>query len=194
MQAIANSVKIRTAALTIGLLWLSHPSRTGAAEPETLPPAPIEDRVGFPTAYEATFQVLRTVNKEKEQKVVTVFGNGQAASVTNAAQLPYPYGAVLVMETASALRDADGRPLQDGKGNIRKDKVLGLHVMRRGKDFGEAYGTNRAGEWEFVEYRPDGSHLTQPPKSGACAACHLKAGERRDFVYRGRLPENSEPK
>lgn len=62
--------------------------------------------------------------------------------------------------------------------------------MRREKDFGAAYGENRTAEWEYVEYRADGSHLTPPQKSAACAECHVKAGAQRDFVYRGRLPVN----
>lgn len=162
-----------------------------AADSGKLPaPAPAVDRVGFPKAYAETFQVLRTVNKEKELKVVTVYGNEPAASITNAAQLPYPYGSVIVMETASTLTNAQGKPLLDGHGGLRKDKVTGLHVMRREKDFGAAYGENRTAEWEYVEYRADGSHLTPPQKSAACAECHVKAGAQRDFVYRGRLPVN----
>lgn len=163
-----------------------------AAESEKTPaPAPAVDRVGFPKAYAETFQVLRTVNKEKELKVVTVYGNEPAASVTNAAQLPYPYGSVIVMETAGALKDAQGKPLLDDRGNLRKDKVASLHVMRREKDFGAAYGPNRTAEWEYVEYRADGSHLTPPQKSASCAECHVKAGAKRDFVYRGRLPADT---
>ena len=138
--------------------------------------------------------MLRTVNKEKEQKVVTVYGNGPAASVTNAAQLPYPYGSILVMETASTLRDAGGQPLLDEQGKVRKEQVLGLHVMRRERNFGAAYAENRTAEWEYVEYRADGRYITPPQKSAACAACHVKAGAKRDFVYRGRLPANLEAK
>jgi hypothetical protein len=150
--------------------------------------APAADRVGFPASYAETFRVLRVVNKPEEPKVVTVYGNKPAASVTNALQLPYPYGSVIVMETAGALQDAQGKPLVDDKGNIRKDKVTGLHVMRREQGFGEAYGSNRAGEWEYVEYKPDGGYLTPPQKSDRCAQCHFKAGPKRDFVYRGALP------
>lgn len=145
------------------------------------------DRVGFPKGYAETFQVLRTVNKEKELKVVTVYGNGPAASVTKAAQLPYPYGSVIVMETSDALKDAQGKARLDERGKFRKDKVTGLHVMRREKDFGAAYGPNRTAEWEYVEYRADGSHLTPPQKSAACAECHVRAGTEKDFVYKGRF-------
>ncbi len=152
-------------------------------------PAPAADRVGFPRGYAQNYQILRIVNKPADKKIITVYGNTLAASVTNAAQLPYPYGSVLVMETATALKDSDGKLSFDANKNLRKNKVVGLHVMRREKGFGEAYGKNRAGEWEFVEYKPDSGFLTPPQQSATCAECHLKAGPERDFVYRGRLPE-----
>jgi hypothetical protein len=154
------------------------------------PPAPAEDRVGFPQNYAKAFEVLRTVERLEKQQVVTVFGNERAASVRRADDLPYPYGSVIVMETAGALKDERGKPRLDNEGHLRKGDVVGLHVMRREKGFGEAYGKNRTGDWEYVEYRPDGTHLTPPNKSFACAECHVKAGRDRDFVYRGRLPEN----
>ena len=53
--------------------------------------------------------------------------------------------------------------------------------------FGAAYATKRSGEWEFVEYRVDGSYITPPQKSATCAECHIKAGAEKDFVYKGRF-------
>jgi hypothetical protein len=152
------------------------------------PPAPTVDRVGFPKDYQDKFEVLRSVNRSEKQQLITVFGNTMAATIKRMDQLPYPYGSILVMETASAQKDSEGKPLLDEKGTYKKDQVLGLHVMRREKDFGEAYGKNRTGEWEYAEYRADGSYITPPQKSFACAECHVKAGRERDFVYRGRLP------
>ncbi len=153
------------------------------------PPAPEVDRVGFPRDYRETFTVLRRVNREEKQQVVTVYGNRAASSVERADQLPYPYGSIIVMETAGALKEAGGKPQLDGEGHYRAGPVSGLHVMRREKGFGAAYGKNRTGEWEYVEYRPDGTYITPPRRSFACAECHTKAGPDRDFVYRGRLPE-----
>jgi hypothetical protein len=152
------------------------------------PPAPTADRVGFPKGYRETFEVLRSVDREEKKQVVTVYGNDKAATVRSADDLPYPNGSVIVMETADAKKGPDGNPLLDDKGRYRKGGVVGLHVMRRGKGFGEAYGKNRTGEWEYVEYKEDESYLTPPKKSFACAECHVKAGKGRDFVYRGRLP------
>jgi hypothetical protein len=89
------------------------------------------------------------------------------------------------METASTVKDPSGQPVKDAAGKLVKEKVLGLHVMRREKDFGIAYAEKRSGEWEFVEYRADGSYITPPEKSAHCAECHIKAGTEKDFVYNG---------
>jgi hypothetical protein len=156
-------------------------------------PAPTADRVGFPQAYRERYQVLRSVDRIEKQQVVTVYGNDQAASIRRADERPYPYGSIIVMETARARKDAHGKPLVDDAGRYRRGDVVGLHVMRREKEFGAAYGANRTGEWEYVEYRADGSYLTPPRKSFACAECHLKAGRDRDFVYRGRFPAEGGP-
>jgi hypothetical protein len=156
--------------------------------PESMPqPAPAVDRVCFPTNYAKEFQVLRTVNKPEEHKVVRVYGNTLAASVTNALQLPYPYGSIIVMESSRTVEGAQGKSAADSNGSPVKGTVTGLHVMRRERDFGVGYGPNRAGEWEYVEYKPDGAYITPPEKSATCAECHVKAGAKRDFVYKARL-------
>jgi len=155
-------------------------------------PAPATDRVGLPKDYQRNFQVLRAFNKAEQQQVVTVFGNDRAASIKSISDVPYPYGSIIVMETSNALKDPHGKPLSDEKGIYRKDNVVGLHVMRREKNFGEAYAQNRTGEWEYVEYRADGTYITPPEKSFACAKCHVKAGPKRDFVYRGKFSSDSD--
>ena len=158
------------------------------AEPTSAPaPAPAADRVGFPRTYLTEFVVLRTTTDAKEAKRVTVYGNRLAASVTNLAALPYPYGSILVMETAALEKDAAGAVVRDAQGGYRKGEVKGLHVMRRERGFGEGYATNRTGEWEYVEYRADGAQLTPPEKSAACAECHVKAGPAKDFVFKARF-------
>jgi hypothetical protein len=172
----------RFAPLILGACLLSVTVR--AAEPESAS-APREDRVGFPRDYQVKYEVVRSF--ERDDKIVTIYANAPAASITNASQLPYPNGSVLVMETAAVKKGADGKPERDAQGKVIKEKVTGMHVMRREKGFGEGYGENRSGEWEYVEYRADGSHLTPPEKSASCSQCHIKAGKERDFVYRGRL-------
>jgi hypothetical protein len=145
------------------------------------PPAPESDRVGFPADYRRSFERLRTFERPEKGQIVTVFGNAKAASIASPDQLPYPQGSVIVMETAMAAKDVQGKPVPGD--------VAGVHVMRREPGLGAAYGKNRTGEWEFAEYQADGSYITPPRKSFACAECRLKAGPERDYVYRGRLPE-----
>ena len=139
------------------------------------------DRVGFPKDYREKFTVLRRVNRPEKKQVVTVYGNEPAASIKRPADLPYPYGSILVMETAGARKDAEDKTLLDGEGYYRKDQVVGLHVMRRENGFGEAYGKNRTGEWEYVEYRADQTYITPPQKSFAWQSATSRRGEN-DFV------------
>jgi len=154
---------------------------TGIAWPPD-PSAPTADRVGFPKDYQSTWKKLRTVEDKDGKTVKFVYANSAAASRETGA---YPYGSVLIIETWSTARDEQNKPLRDEAGHFRKDQVTGLHVMRKEPGFGEAYRENRTGEWEYVEYRPDGSYITAPAASAKCASCHLKAGAVKDFVFGG---------
>jgi hypothetical protein len=146
---------------------------------------PTVDRVGFPKDYRTSFKMLIPPTLNSNLALVqTSYRNEKAASVTNAAQLPYPYGSVIAMEFANPLKDADGKPLLDSDGKPQRGEVHHVDVMRREPGFGAAYGKNRAGEWEFSGYHVDGSYSTPPARSASCAECHLnKAGAANDFVF-----------
>jgi uncharacterized protein (TIGR02246 family) len=147
--------------------------------------APKVDRVGFPKDYRTTFKALSAPARTNISPalVITAYGNDLAGSVTNAAQLPYPNGSVILMEFAEALKDSEGKPLLDANGQPQKGEVEHVDVMRRGESFGEAYGSNRSGQWEFAGYHLDGTYSTAPDKSASCAQCHQKAGAAKDFVF-----------
>jgi ketosteroid isomerase-like protein len=147
--------------------------------------APTADRVGFPKDYRTQLKMLSapTINP-KLGMVQTAYGNEPASTATLAAQLPYPYGSVLVMEFAQISKDAGGKPLLESDGQPQRGPVFRVDVMRREPGFGEAYGKNRAGEWEFVSYRVDGGYFIPPGGSASCAECHSnKAGAAKDFVF-----------
>jgi hypothetical protein len=116
--------------------------------------------------------------------VTTVFVNELAGSVAGFSQERYPDGSLIVMEFAEPQRDGEGELMRDARGQPLKAKVQYLAVMRRVAGFGDVYGAERAGEWEFSTYRPDGSALMAPEQAVNCASCHRKAGAERDFVYR----------
>jgi hypothetical protein len=150
-------------------------------------PVPASGRVAFPQGYREKYQLLRRFEKAEKKQVVTVYGNNAAASVKSVSELPYPYGSVIVMETSDAVTDPEGKATLDENGQYRQDKALGLHVMKKERGFGVGYQQDRTGEWEYVEYHPDGSYITPPDKSAVCAKCHVKAGQEKDFVYGGRF-------
>ena len=58
-----------------------------------------------------------------------------------------------------------------------------MNVMRKEPGFGEAYGPNRKGEWEYVAYLRDGTHQTTPQNSFAPAICHRQAGPGRTEYF-----------
>jgi uncharacterized protein (TIGR02246 family) len=156
-----------------------------------LAPAPKEDRVGFPKDYPTKFSVLGVPVRTNTPSslVLTAYGNDLAASVTNQAQLPYPNGSIVLMEFAHVRKDSDGKQLFDANGLPQKGEVHHVDVMRRGKGFGDAYGSNRSGEWEYAGYFPDGSYSTPPAKTASCAQCHQRAGAKNDFVFPLRAQE-----
>lgn len=151
-------------------------------------PAPVSssgvDRVGFPADYRQGFKLLAVAARDDGSEIMTTYANAAAASVTQASQLPYPDGAVIVMEFAAPFRDGEGQLLRDSSGNLVKGEVAHVDVMRRGSGFGAMYGAQRAGEWEFASYSREGKTLIAPENAGHCAACHMKAGVEKDFVFR----------
>ncbi|MET0533004.1 MAG: cytochrome P460 family protein [Steroidobacter sp.] len=157
-------------------------------------PAPAEpasgttDRVGFPTDYRTRFKSLGVRVRPTAPEILTVYVNDLAASVSSREQLPFPEGAIIVMEFSYALKDSNNQLKRDANGEVLMGEVEHVDVMKRGKGFGEAYGANRSGEWEYAGYRLDGTYTTTPSASAHCAACHRGAGPENDFVFRMRAP------
>jgi hypothetical protein len=166
----------------VGAVLLAH---VASSEP------PTADRVGFPKDYRTQFKVLGVTVRDAAPEVLTAYANEQAASVSSRAELPFPEGSIIVMEFSYARRDANNQIQRDANGVVLKGEIEHVDVMKRGKGFGEMYGENRSGEWEYAGYKLDGSYKTTPADSIQCAACHRKAGPENDFVYRMRASASS---
>lgn len=159
------------------------------AHPDNVPPpaasAQTIDRVGFPRDYAAQFRKLGATI-DNPGGLTTVFANELATSASTSEGGQFPNGSVILMEFARPQRDGEDQLLRDPHGQPLKGGIAHIDVMRRGAGYGAMYGASRAGEWEFASYGPDGSTLIAPDKAQHCAACHLKAGAAKDFVYRAR--------
>lgn len=158
----------------------------GHADAAMTAAGPATDRVGFPADYARNLRKVSDTVFNEKFGVSTVFTNELAASSPGFSQARYPNGSVIMMEFANPQRDGEGELLRDARGTPLKGEIVRIDVMRRGDGFGEAYGENRAGEWEFASYRPDGSTLMSPDKTAHCAGCHRNAGADKDFVFRTR--------
>lgn len=155
--------------------------QAGAADP---PP----DSTGLPSRYSVRLAQLGVDIGTQDELVHTVFANDLAVSVRTARQLPYPDGAIIIMEFARPVLDADGKPRLE-EGRPVKGDVQRIDIMRRVANPGAFYGDDAAGHWEFSEFAPDGKVLIAPQHARSCAACHRKAQDT-DFVFRARrLPE-----
>ncbi|MBI3684659.1 MAG: cytochrome P460 family protein [Acidobacteria bacterium] len=146
------------------------------------PPAPTEDRVGFPKDYKSAFTKLLTFDRPDNGQIRVIWGNDIASNTPLGD--PYPYGSVLLFESYSSKRGAGNVILLDENGRFMPDQLTTIFVKRKEAGFGEAYQQNRNGEWEYVAYLPDGSFQTPPQNSGNCAICHLQAGAFKDFTFR----------
>lgn len=155
------------------------------------PPAPTIDRITFNAVanYKATFKKLLTFDRPDNGQIRVIWGNDLAANANP--WDPYPYGSILLFESFSSKRDPSGASQLDDNGRLVPDTLTALFVQMKSPGFGEAYGPNRNGEWEYVTYRPDGSTQTAPSASAGCAICHLDAGAQNDYVFRREMFVNS---
>ncbi len=154
-----------------------------AAAASAASPAP-RDPAGLPLDYSHRLRQLGDTVEDASHGLSTVYANELAAGAADSEGARYPNGSVIVMEFAEAQRDGEDQLLRDALGHPLKGAITHVDVMRRGAGFGAGYGDSRAGEWEFASYRHDGSTLIPPEKAAHCAACHVKAGPAKDFVYR----------
>jgi plastocyanin len=166
----------RSIAVAVSVLFVSC-ALVFTARTQSLPPlpAPVVDRIGFPTDYQNTFLKLYTFDNYQNRQIRVIWANPVAASVTPDTVNNFPYGSIIVMETYGVVEDASGEPVLDANGRYMPapGAVPTVFVMRKEQGFGVDYGLIRNGEWEYVAYRPDGSYSTPPSGTGSCAACHL---------------------
>lgn len=163
-----------------------------STEPEQPPPLPEPnaDQVGLPENYATEFEEFYVFDRPAltvggAPQVRVVYANDAAV----AGPAPFALGSILVMETHSVQRDADGAPILDVAGRYQRVALTGIFVSRKEKWFGRRYGENQTGEWEYASYRADTkAAATVGDAAGAASAnCHLDAGASRDWVYRANI-------
>src|SRR5437762_1523317 len=97
-------------------------------------PAPTVDRVGFPVGYQNTFTQMLTVDRPDNGQIRVIWANEKAASANWWEK--FPYGSVLLFESWTSKRDANGNLLFDEKGRLIPDTLSTIFVKRKEAGFG----------------------------------------------------------
>jgi hypothetical protein len=145
---------------------------------------PTVDRVGFPQDYKS-WKVLYEFDRVDNRQRRTIYANDRAASAKPGE--PYPYGSVLVLETRGTVHDPLGNVVRDASGRfVPSTAAPAVFAMRKEQGFGVDFGNIRNGEWEYAQYRADGTRVapTTTARTTSCATCHLAVGPAKDFVFR----------
>lgn len=164
------------------------PTPTPSAPPSPTPtprPAPQVDRVGFPEGYKEDYKLFFVFDRADTRSIQYVCANDKAASVKQGE--PFPFGSVLTFETWRPKQEG-GNLVKDERGRLIRESLNAIFVMRKEPGFGTEYQALRNGEWEYVAYRPDKTHLVTPQNTANCAACHQAGvGPAQDWVFRTNL-------
>jgi hypothetical protein len=142
-------------------------------------------RIDFPAGYAQRLHQQGSALHSERSGVTTVYSNEIAAQAAKDGLASFPDGALVVMEFAQSVKDAEGKPLRDREGRLLKGDIEHVDVMQRGPAPG-AVAASRAGQWSFASFGPDGKILVAPRDAAACAECHRQGAAERDFVFRKR--------
>ncbi|ADJ29544.1 cytochrome P460 family protein [Nitrosococcus watsonii] len=135
--------------------------------------------VKFPEGYEQSFTRYATINRANQKQVAKLYANKTAVSSYQGAQTAKP-GSVIVMEVYKPKTDAEGKPIPGNNGIFKIDSLAAVAVMEKEDDWVDEYPQeNRAGNWGFALYNPDGT-----PKSNdlPCAQCHTPLKDQ-DYLF-----------
>ena len=155
------------AGLTTALLVTAH----AVAGPE---------RVSLPSGYKDHVTYL-TADRPFNDTVRVFYASPGAAKSVRSGR-PLPRGSVVTMEVYKAEADARGRPVKGADGRFTRGELVAIMVMEKRSGWGAEYPKDiRNGEWEYAEFRPDGSRH-EPSDTRACLECH-KQVSKQDFVF-----------
>ncbi|MDN5848303.1 MAG: cytochrome P460 family protein [Nitrococcus sp.] len=137
------------------------------------------DSVKFPEGYDQSFAHYATINRDNQKQVAKLYANETAVSSYEEGQSADP-GSVVVMEIYKPKLDAAGKPIPGSDGIFEIDTLAAIAVMEKKDSWDAAYPENeRAGNWGFALYKPDGTALSNELE---CAQCHSPL-KKQDYLF-----------
>lgn len=126
----------------------------------------------FPSNYQQDFVHYASIACPNSRIVRQMYANPIAVNAARESK-PLPNGSVIVMETHSAVSDANGK--------LTPTRLNNVFIREKRSNFGEEYSENlRNGDWKYAWYSPAGSLVSNSETS--CLSCHTRVSDR-DYVF-----------
>ena len=126
----------------------------------------------FPSNYQQNFVHYASVACPNSRIVRQMYANSIAMNAAKENN-PLPDGSVIVMETYSAIADANGR--------LTPTRLNNVFIREKQSGFGREHSeTLRNGNWKYAWYSPTGSKVSSSESS--CLSCHTRV-RNRDYVF-----------
>lgn len=135
--------------------------------------------VGFPEGYEQSFAHYATINRDNKKQVAKLYANETAASSYEEGESA-DSGSIVVMEIYKPKLDAEGKPISGSNGIYEIDTLAAIALMEKKDTWPASYPKDeRAGNWGFALYTPDGTPLSNELN---CAQCHTPL-TNQDYLF-----------
>lgn len=136
------------------------------------------EHVAFPIAYKADFIAYDTRNRVNGKQVAVMYANKVALDSASSGKLAA--GSKIIMEVYKPKKDEDGKPVIGANGVFEKAKLAAVAVMEKREAWDAGFAAkDRAGDWGFAIYNPDG---TPKENNLECATCHTPMPDN-DFMF-----------
>ena len=126
----------------------------------------------FPGNYQQDFVHYASVACPNSQIIRQIYANSVAVNAARENK-SLPDGSIVVMETHSAISDADGK--------LRPIRLNNIFIREKRANFGTEHSENlRNGNWKYAWFSPTGSLVSNSESS--CLSCHTRVRDR-DYVF-----------
>ncbi|MEM8831291.1 MAG: cytochrome P460 family protein [Cyanobacteria bacterium P01_G01_bin.19] len=126
----------------------------------------------FPSNYQQNFTHYASVSCPNSRIVRQIYANLIAVNAARESN-QLPDGSVIVMETHSAIADANNQLIPSRLNNI--------FIREKQSGFGTEHPANlRNGNWKYAWYSPTGNLVSSSESS--CLSCHTQVRDR-DYIF-----------
>jgi cytochrome c553 len=164
----------------LATVWSQLPATSTAS---TRPPsiAAVASRMSFPVGFPEGFTLYETLDNVDGARVVKRYANRAALQAAREGK-PLPSGAVIMVSSHAAQRDAMQKPALDPSGRLVAAELLSYAGMESRAGWGAAVPhLLRNGDWDYAVFGADRERRAELNQA-ECLACH-KPMSASSFVF-----------